>query len=63
MKSIGDGEALKQQWLKEGLRITGSNAFPASNPLRIDLENLELLLWQAKYTPEGLFEELFSLGE
>ena len=54
---------MKQEWRKDGIRISGSDAFPASNPLDLDLENLERLIERAKKTPFGLLEDLFPIGE
>jgi len=53
---------LKQEWRLDGLRIIGSEAFPASNLLEIDFENLETLLAWARKTPEGLLDEFFPTG-
>ena len=56
-------ERVKLEWRKDGLRVTGSDELPVSNPLNLDVENLELLIRWGQKTPEGLLEEYFPLGE
>lgn len=63
MQTLDWREGMKQEWRKDGLRITGSEELPASNPLNLDIENLVLLIQRGLKTPLGQLEELFPLGE